>query len=452
LVEDWVMAGGSVKVTVGVCGGIAAYKSVELVRLLQDAGFDPHVVMTRSAEEFVRPLTFAAISGHTVITSLWGEDAGAKDDLEEVSSSEPGIEHIREAQTTKLLIVAPATANTLAKFAHGLADDFLSTMFLATKAPVIVAPAMNVNMWEHAATRANVETLRARGVKVIEPGSGYLACGMVGGGRLAEPAAIVAAVAEMLSEPVGSQLSGNVLSGNTHAAAQSELKGQRSAFTADKQISDFSGETVLVTAGGTREAIDPVRFIGNRSSGRMGYAVADAARRRGARVILISAPTNLPAPPGTEIVQVVTAGEMRTAVMKRLREATIVVMAAAVSDYRVGSVAAKKMKRESARAVLLELEPTEDILREVVAQRVVGTIVVGFAAETEDALANGRAKLAAKGVDAIVVNDVSMEGIGFDVEQNAGNFLTRSGAVELPLMSKAAMAERILDEVIKLRG
>jgi phosphopantothenoylcysteine decarboxylase/phosphopantothenate--cysteine ligase len=325
-------------------------------------------------------------------------------------------------------------------------------MFLATKAPVIVAPAMNVNMWEHAATRANVETLRARGVKVIEPGSGYLACGMVGGGRLAEPAAIVAAVAEMLSEPVGSQLSGNVLSGNTHAAAQSELKGQRSAFTADKQISDFSGETVLVTAGGTREAIDPVRFIGNRSSGRMGYAVADAARRRGAKVILISAPTNLPAPPGTEIVQVVTAGEMRTAVMKRLREATIVVMAAAVSDYRVGSVAAKKMKRESARAVLLELEPTEDILREVVAQRVVGTIVVGFAAETEDALANGRAKLAAKGVDAIVVNDVSMEGIGFDVEQNAGNFLTRSGAVELPLMSKPAMAERILDEVIKLRG
>src|ERR1700744_1445512 len=205
-----------VKVTVGVCGGIAAYKSVDLVRLLQDAGFDPHVVMTRAAEEFVRPLTFSAISGHKVITSLWGEDAGA------VSEDESSIEHIHEAQTTKLLIVAPATADTLAKFANGLADDFLSTMFLATKAPVMVAPAMNVNMWEHPATRANIETLRARGVKVIEPGSGYLACGMVGGGRLAEPAIIAAAVGEILAAPAAT--------------------------------TDLAGETVLVTAGGTREA------------------------------------------------------------------------------------------------------------------------------------------------------------------------------------------------------
>jgi phosphopantothenoylcysteine decarboxylase / phosphopantothenate---cysteine ligase len=424
---------GRVKVAVGVCGGIAAYKSVELVRLLQDAGFDPHVVMTKAAEEFVRPLTFAGISGHKVITSLWGEDAGAGSREEESS-----IEHIHEAQTTKLLIVAPATANTLAKFAHGLADDFLSTMFLATTAPVIVAPAMNVVMWEHPATRANVETLRARGVKVIEPGSGYLACGMVGGGRLAEPAAIVAAVAEMLSRPVS-------------PIAETEIFDKH-GVDGGAPDSDFAGETVLVTAGGTREAIDPVRFIGNRSSGRMGYAVAEAARRRGAHVILISAPTSLPGPAGVEVVSVVTAEEMRTAVMARLREATIVVMAAAVSDYRVGSVAAKKMKRESARAVLLELEPTEDILREVVARRVVGTMVVGFAAETEDALVNGRAKLANKGVDAVVVNDVSMEGIGFDAEQNAGSFLTKGGTVELPVMSKTMMADRILDEVAKLRG
>jgi phosphopantothenoylcysteine decarboxylase/phosphopantothenate--cysteine ligase len=232
----------------------------------------------------------------------------------------------------------------------------------------------------------------------------------------------------------------------------SEGKVGASRSLAVERNSDFSGETVLVTAGGTREAIDPVRFIGNRSSGRMGYAVAEAARRRGARVILISANASLPAPAGVETVPVVTAEEMRTAVMERLREATIVVMAAAVSDYRVGSVAAQKMKRESARAVLLELEPTEDILREVVAQRVVGTIVVGFAAETEDALANGRAKLTGKGVDAVFVNDVSMEGIGFDAEQNAGSFLTRGGAVELPVMSKAMMADRILDEVAKLRG
>jgi phosphopantothenoylcysteine decarboxylase/phosphopantothenate--cysteine ligase len=425
------MSSGRVKVTVGVCGGIAAYKSVELVRLLQDAGLDPHVVMTRAAEEFVRPLTFAAISGHKVITSLWGEEAGMSSGEEESS-----IEHIHEAQTTKLLIVAPATADILAKFAHGLADDFLSTMFLATTAPVIVAPAMNVNMWEHPATRANVETLRARGVKVVEPGSGYLACGMVGGGRLAEPVAIAAAVVEMLGG-----LETHVPEAG-HGALSSVAEG----------ILDFAGETVLVTAGGTREAIDPVRFIGNRSSGRMGYAVAEAAKRRGARVILISAPTSLPTPAGVEFVPVVTADEMRTAVMQRLREASIVVMAAAVGDYRVGSVAAQKIKRQSARAVLLELEATEDILREVVAQRVAGTIVVGFAAETEDALANGRAKLASKGVDAVFVNDVSMEGIGFDAEQNAGSFLTPGGAVELPVMSKAMMADRILDEVAKLRG
>jgi phosphopantothenoylcysteine decarboxylase / phosphopantothenate---cysteine ligase len=425
------MSTGRVKVTVGVCGGIAAYKSVELVRLLQDAGYDPHVVMTKAAEEFVRPLTFAAISGHKVITSLWGEDAGAV-----TEDGESSIEHIYEAQTTKLLIVAPATADMLAKFAHGLADDFLSTMFLATTAPVIVAPAMNVKMWEHPATRANVETLRGRGVKVIEPGSGYLACGMVGGGRLAEPAAIAAVVAETL----------------TGVVAKGYVRLAENGIASPAEEPDFTGETVLVTAGGTREAIDPVRFIGNRSSGRMGYAVAEAARRRGARVILISAPTGLEEPAGVEVVRVVSADEMRSAVMKRLREATIVVMAAAVSDYRVRSVAAQKIKREAARAVILELEATEDILREVVAQRVVGTIVVGFAAETEDALANGRAKLAGKGVDAVVVNDVSVEGIGFDAEQNAGSFLTRGGAVELPVMTKAKMADRILDEVAKLRG
>jgi phosphopantothenoylcysteine decarboxylase/phosphopantothenate--cysteine ligase len=426
------MSAGRVKVTVGVCGGIAAYKSVELVRLLQDAGYDPHVVMTKAAEEFVRPLTFAAISGHKVITSLWGEDAGTVTEDDESS-----IEHIHEAQTTSLLIVAPATADMLAKFAHGLADDFLSTMFLATTAPVVVAPSMNVNMWEHPATRANVETLRTRGVKVIEPGSGYLACGMVGGGRLAEPAAIVAVVAETL---VGGVAKDYLSLAEKPVASSPAVK------------LDFAGETVLVTAGGTREAIDPVRFIGNRSSGRMGYAVAEAARQRGARVILISAPTGLQEPAGVEVVRVVTAEEMRCAVMKRLREATIVVMAAAVSDYRVRSVAAQKIKREAARAVILELEATKDILREVVAQRVVGTIVVGFAAETEHATANGRAKLASKGVDAVVVNDVSVEGVGFDAEQNAGSFLTTSGTVEFPVMSKAAMANRILDEVAKLRG
>jgi phosphopantothenoylcysteine decarboxylase / phosphopantothenate---cysteine ligase len=431
------MSADRMKVTVGVCGGIAAYKSVELVRLLQDAGFDPHVVMTEAAEEFVRPLTFSAISGHKVITGLWGEDAGTGS-LE----SESSVEHIQEAQTTRLLIVAPATANTLAKFAHGLADDFLSTMFLATTAPVIVAPAMNVKMWEHPATRANVETLWARGVTVVEPGSGYLACGMVGGGRLAEPAEIVAVVAEVLGG-VGTQVPVA-----RRAGASADFVQERRGVPVE---GDLAGETVLVTAGGTREGIDPVRFIGNRSSGRMGYAVAAAARDRGAKVILISAPNGLASPAGVQIVRVVSAADMRAAVMKRLEEVSVVVMAAAVSDYRVKEVAAQKMKREGSGVVTLKLEATEDILQEVVARRKAGTLVVGFAAETEDVLANGRAKLVRKGVDALVVNDVSADRVGFDSECNAGSFLTREGTVEFPEMSKVEMAGRILDEVLRLR-
>ncbi|HEU5340187.1 bifunctional phosphopantothenoylcysteine decarboxylase/phosphopantothenate--cysteine ligase CoaBC [Edaphobacter sp.] len=407
-----------VKVTVGVAGGIAAYKSVELVRLLQNAGLDPHVIMTRAAEEFIRPLTFAGISGHNVITSLWNERAGAGAEAEEGAVSP--MEHINEAQTTRLLVVAPATADILGKFAHGLADDFLTTMFLATSAPVIVAPSMNVNMWQHPAVQANLATLRARGVRVVEPGSGYLACGMVGGGRLAEPAEIAAAVAEVLAQ-----------------AADASGKD------------DLAGETMLVTAGGTREAIDPVRFIGNRSSGRMGYAIAEAARKRGAHVILISAPTVLPAPAGCEVIPVVTAGEMRQAVIERLPEASIVVMAAAVSDYRVKDVAEQKLKRTGTRT--LELEPTEDILAEVSSRRSPGTLVIGFAAETEHIVANALAKLDRKGIDAIVANDVSSAETGFDSERNAGSFLTRNGAVELPTMSKTEMASRILDQIAHMR-
>lgn len=415
------MALRKTKVTVGVTGGIAAYKAVELVRLLQDSGLDVHVVMTASAEEFVRPLTFAAISGHKVITSLWGEDAGTGHENEYGEHS--SVEHIQEAQTTGLLVIAPATANTLAKLAHGLADDFLSTMYLATTAPVVVAPAMNVNMWNHPATQANIATLRERGVRVIEPGSGYLACGMVGGGRLAEPELIASVVTDILRE-------------------------QRSAGT----VRDMADETVLVTAGGTREAIDPVRFIGNRSSGRMGYAVAAAAARRGARVILISA-ASLDCPAGVELVPVATAAQMREAAMQYLPEASLVVMAAAVGDYRVKNAAEQKIRRDPAKPMVLELEATEDILREVVDRRRPGTIVVGFAAETEGAIANGRAKLERKGVDAVVVNDVSLAGLGFDSERNAGSFLTRENVTEIPAMSKQSMAERILDLVKeKVRG
>jgi phosphopantothenoylcysteine decarboxylase/phosphopantothenate--cysteine ligase len=402
-----------VKVTVGVTGGIAAYKAVEVVRQLQDAGFDPHVVMTRAAEEFVRPLTFAAITGHKVISSLWSEDAGAS------GGEMSGIEHINEAQTTAALIVVPATADVLAKFAHGIADDFLTTMYLATTAPVIVAPAMNVVMWQHPATQANLEALRQRGVRIVEPDSGYLACGMVGGGRLAEESAVVAAVAEVLS---------------------------RSAAPAQ----DLAGETVLITAGGTREPIDPVRFIGNRSSGKMGYALADEAARRGARVVLVSAPTSLPEPAACEAVHVTTAEEMRSAVLARLPEATMVIMAAAVSDYRVANAAAQKLRREGQR--MLTLEPTEDILREISQRRSASTLVIGFAAETEDALESGRAKLARKGADAIVVNDVSGTATGFDSDSNAGWFCTAGETLEIPAMAKTRMASVILDQAIRLRG
>lgn len=409
------------KVTVGVCGGIAAYKAVELVRQLQDAGMDPHVVMTNAAQEFVRPLTFAAITGHKVVTGLWSGDS---DDASANLTST--IDHINESQTTSALIVAPATADMLAKFANGLADDFLSTLYLATKAPVIVAPAMNVNMWEHPATRENIRLLQERGVIVVEPGSGYLACGMVGSGRLAELSAIVAAVTLTL-----------------------DIDAEKESAKATSQL-DLTGETLLVTAGGTREAIDPVRFIGNRSSGRMGYAIAAAARARGANVMLISAPSELAPPEGCEVVRVVSSEDMRLAVMDRLDRASLVVMSAAVSDFRMRRVADQKMRRTGPR--ILELEPTEDILSEVVARRQPGTLVVGFAAETEHVIANGRTKLDRKGADAIVVNDVSSPTLGFDSERNAGTFITVQSEVDIPPMHKTAMADIILDQILVLRN
>ena len=397
------------RVVVGVSGGIAAYKAAELVRVLQRQTVEVHVVMTESAQKFVQPLTFAALTGHKVITSLWDEgDPGA------AAPEQNGIDHIAEAQWADALVVAPATANILAKFAHGIADDFLSTLYLATAAPVVVAPAMNVNMWNHAATQANIEILRQRGVTIVEPGTGELACGMVGAGRMAEPETIGAAVVAVL--------------------------GRRR---------DLAGEVVLVTAGGTREAVDPVRFIGNRSSGKMGYALAEAARSRGARVILISGPSSLHAPAHCEILRVTTADEMRTTVLASMNEATLVIKAAAVADYRPVAVSAQKLKRTG--PLTLELAPTEDILAEVVRRRRPGQLIVGFAAETENRMENGRAKLLAKGVDAIVVNDVAGEGVGIDSDTNAATFLTRATAVELPQMPKRQLADRIFDEILALR-
>jgi phosphopantothenoylcysteine decarboxylase / phosphopantothenate---cysteine ligase len=400
------------KVTVGVTGGVAAYKAAELVRALQAKALDVHVVMTESAMRFVQPLTFASLTGHKVITGLWGTE-----------HSEPNvdsaIEHIAEAQSTDILVVAPATADILARFAHGLANDFLTTLYLATPAPVVVAPAMNSEMWAHPATQANLRILADRNVRIVPPGVGDLACGMVGPGRLAETEAIVKVVLEQL----------------------------------DRRVSpprrDLAGETLLVTAGGTREAIDPVRYLGNRSSGKMGYAVAEAALARGARVILISGITPLAPPPGVEFVQITSSEEMRGAVMSRLSEATIVIKAAAVSDYRPKTQAVQKIKRRE--AIQLDLEPTADILAEVAGMRQPGTLVVGFAAETEDHLQHGRDKLLRKGADALVLNDVGRPGIGFDSDRNAATFLTRHTAIELPEMSKRDLADRILDEVRALR-
>jgi phosphopantothenoylcysteine decarboxylase/phosphopantothenate--cysteine ligase len=397
------------RVTVGVSGGIAAYKAAELVRALQRQALEVHVVMTAAAGKFVQPLTFAALTGHKVITSLWDEWSDP-----DATGDQSGIEHIAEAQWAEVLVVAPATANILAKFAHGIADDFLTTMYLATQAPVLVAPAMNVNMWEHPATQANLEILRQRGVRVVDPGTGDLACGMVGVGRMAEPEAIADSVLNAL--------------GRRH---------------------DLAGEIVLVTAGGTREALDPVRYLGNRSSGKMGYALADAARSRGAKVILISGPSALHPPAHCELVKINTAAEMREAVLERMTEATLVIKAAAVADYRPVMVSEQKLKRTG--PIVLELEPTEDILAEVARRRRPGQLIVGFAAETENRLENGRAKLLRKGADAIVVNDVSGEGVGIDADLNAATFLTPSTAIELPEMPKRKLADRILDEILTLR-
>lgn len=395
------------KVALGVTGGIAAYKAAEILRLLQDRGVKVQVIMTRAAQEFVRPLTFAALSGEKVITEMFSEGSAEP-------NVESAVEHIAVAQGADALVVAPATADTLAKFANGIANDFLSTLYLATTAPVVVAPAMNVNMWEHDATRKNLETLRARGVKIVEPGSGYLACGMVGAGRLAEPEQIVEAVMETLGVS-----------------------------------QDLKGETVLVSAGPTYEPIDPVRFIGNRSSGKMGYALAEMAIRRGAKVVLVSGPTALKPPAVDEYVPVETAEQMRAAVMERFPDATVVIKTAAVADFKPKQAAPQKIKRE--KGISLELEPTGDILAELGATKFPKHIVIGFAAETENLLENARKKLTKKNVDAIVLNDVSGTDIGFGSDRNAVTIVTAENVVAVPEASKLEVAGRVLDVVATIR-
>jgi phosphopantothenoylcysteine decarboxylase/phosphopantothenate--cysteine ligase len=397
------------QVALGVTGGVAAYKAVELVRQLQQDSLEVQVVMTDAACEFVRPLTFAALTGRRVITGLFGDQDGAGANIESA------IEHIAVAQRIDLLVVAPATADALAKFANGAASDFLTTLYLATKAPVIIAPAMNVNMWEHEATRKNVKTLRERGVHVVEPDEGYLACGMMGAGRLAATSAIAQKVREVL--------------GLRH---------------------DLEDETVLVTAGPTRERIDPVRYLTNCSSGKMGYALAEAACRRGARVVLVSGPVNLDPPGRAEWVPVQSAEDMQAAVESRAPEATIVLMAAAVADYRPAIPQDLKIKRGTGR-LTLELEPNPDILA-LLGRDKGSRVLVGFAAETDHLAENAKQKLASKGADLIVGNDVSKAGAGFDVDTNVATLFFHDGRENaLPQMTKHELADRILDSALELR-
>lgn len=397
------------KIALGVTGGVAAYKAAELVRSLQQEKLDVQVVMTRAAQQFITPLTFAALTGQKVITDMFSEAGAAP------ANVESAIEHIAVAQRIDLLLVAPATADILGKLAHGIADDFLTTLYLATKAPVVVAPAMNVNMWEHAAVQENLAALTARAVHVVDPDEGYLACGMTGAGRLAATASIVKKVCEVL--------------GLRH---------------------DLEGQTVLVTAGPTCEDLDPVRFLTNRSSGKMGYALAEAAHRRGASAILVSGPTDRNIPDGVDWVPVRSTEEMRRAVHERGGKANIVIMAAAVADYRPAAAQQTKMKRGEGR-VTVELEPTPDILAEL-ARKKASRILVGFAAETDRVAENARAKLERKGADIIVANDVTQEGAGFDTDTNIVTLYLRGGReIALAKMTKFDVANRVLDQVLEIQ-
>jgi phosphopantothenoylcysteine decarboxylase / phosphopantothenate---cysteine ligase len=388
-------------IAVGVCGGIGAYKSVEVVRGLQKLGHDVVAVMTRSARRFVGELTFEAITRHRVLKSQFEPGANAD------------IEHIVLASSIDLLIVAPATANILGKLANGIADDFLTSLYLATKAPVLLAPAMNTNMLEHPAVQRNLEVLAARGTYFVEPGAGYLACGWIGKGRLAEPADIVQAAEQVLS-PSG----------------------------------PLRGKTVLVTAGPTREAIDPVRFVGNRSSGKMGYALAAAARSRGANVVLVSGPTELQPPSGVEVIRVTTAAEMHDAVVPRAAHVDVVIMAAAVADYAPASPPHHKIHKDAA-TLILSLERTPDILAELGRRRAGGQrpLLVGFAAETTDVVASARRKRREKGVDLVVANDVSRPDAGFEVDTNEVTLVSADGEDVLPLQSKAAIAAQVVQRI-----
>jgi len=417
------------RVALGITGGIAAYKAIEVLRGLQRAGCEVRVTMTKHACEFVQPLTFRALSGAYVLVDDYAAD-----------NPDP-IAHITFSQTIDLFIIAPATANTLAKLANGVADDFLSSTYLACTAPVLIAPAMNSVMWDHPATQRNLKRLADDGVHFVDPDRGEMACGAFGPGRLSEPERIVSAALELLRQQ--NQRSNRPANKIQRLARHNQIANQSE---------DLTDEHFLITSGATREPIDPVRFISNRSSGRMGFALAEAARDRGADVTVVAGTTSLAPPMGVRVVRVSSAEEMLIAVKNEAAGASVFMAAAAVSDYRVKEKATTKIKKSQAE-MELKLERTAVILGEVARARKSGQLLIGFAAETNDLLAHARQKLASKGLDAIVANDVSREDVGFDSENNAVVILLRDNPqpIELPLMSKLETAHRILDEVVKLR-
>ncbi len=410
MTEDESRAGSGKKVALGVSGGIAAYKAVEVLRGLQLAGCDVRVAMTKRACEFVQPLTFRALSGSHVMVDDYASD-----------NPDP-IAHITFSQSVDLLLVAPATANLIAKFANGIADDFLSSTYLAASAPVLVAPAMNTRMWEHPATKRNLKLLKKDGVRIVEPDAGEMACKTIGPGRLSEPDRIVAAALQLFAN----------------------LKGG--------PVQDLVKEHVLLTTGATREEIDPVRFISNRSSGRMGYAIAAAAQKRGAQVTVVAGITTVDPPEHVKVIRAASAEEMYRAVQLELTTASVFIGAAAVSDYRPANRAPEKIKKNQESMTLI-LERTRDIVSEVAATRKDGLLVFGFAAETENLLVNAKEKLQSKHLDAVIANDVTRSDAGFDAQTNAVTIISRGMEeyIQLPLMSKLEAANRILDEIVRLR-
>lgn len=413
------------RVGLGVSGGIAAYKAVEVMRLLQKSGCEVTVAMTRHATEFIQPLTFKALNdGHVIV-----------DDYDP-ANPDP-IAHINFSQNIDLLLIVPATANIIAKFANGIADDFLSSTYLASTAPVLIAPAMNTTMWEQPATQRNIERLKADGVRFVEPVSGELACKTVGTGKLEDVENIVSQALVFLT-------------------AETQRSGENSVTSPRLRVSavhnDLSGENILITVGGTREAIDPVRFISNHSSGKMGFAVAEAARDRGAEVTVVAGGTTVEPPSGVKLRKGVSAKEMFDAVMEELPNATVFVGAAAVADYAPVTAADNKIKKDGKDTLTLELKKTPDILSEVSKRRKDGQLVIGFAAETNDVITYAKIKMGKKNLDLVVANDITAKGAGFNTDTNIATIITKSGQTELPLMSKREMADRILDELIKLRA